>query len=313
MLYRDILRSEDDVAAAVSRLVQANCDVVVLLDFDYDHYLLTLQAFARAISDSGGPSYRFQFSLRPNTGRPSYVDLDMDGHLGTPRDAQGYGQYSGQGGMAILSRFPVDTEKVEDYSAKIWAEMAWATLPLIGDIPFYPDETRAIMRLSTTGHWVVPLRLPNGSEISLLTYHASPPAFDGPEDRNGLRNADETLFWTHYLNDNQPRNFVIVGGANLDPERGDGRRGAILGLLNHPEVQDPFPNDTITVNWSDIGLGEMRYDYILPARSLTTVGHGAIWPEKQSETESRHALIWVDVEMPAPAAPSMLETSVMTQ
>ena len=207
----------------------------------------------------------------------------------------------------------MNTERVEDFSDIIWAELEWATLPMNGDKPFYSEETKAIIRLSTTGHWLVPLLLPNGSEIRLMSYHASPPAFDGPEDRNGLRNADETLFWTHYLNDNQPKDFIIVGGANLDPTRGDGQRDVINRLLSHPKLQDPFPKDGTTVDWTDIGLGEMRSDYVLPAASLKVLAQGAIWPEKQSKNESRHALVWVDVEMPAPVAPSMLESSATTQ
>jgi len=147
----------------------------------------------------------------------------------------------------------------------------------------------------------------------LLTYHASPPAFDGPEDRNGLRNADETLFWVHYLDSHDPDNAILVGGANLDPGRGDGHRGAIRRLLSHPNLQDPFPNGDITVDWTDIGLGEMRTDYVLPSTSLKVLASGTLWPDNRSEIESRHALVWVDIEMPAPAAPVMLETSAMTQ
>ena len=124
LLYRDILRNEDDTDAAIARVAQANCDVIVLLDFDYDHHLLTLKAFAQAVRDTGGPDYFVQYALRPNTGTPSYIDLNMDGRLGTPKDAQGYGWFSGQGGMAVLSRSPINAAAVENHSNDLWAEFA---------------------------------------------------------------------------------------------------------------------------------------------------------------------------------------------
>ncbi len=35
--------------------------------------------------------------------------------------------------------------------------------------------------------------------LHLLASHPTPPAFDGPEDRNGRRNHDEIRFWNDYL------------------------------------------------------------------------------------------------------------------
>ena len=35
--------------------------------------------------------------------------------------------------------------------------------------------------------------------LHLLISHPTPPAFDGPEDRNGRRNHDEIRFWSDYL------------------------------------------------------------------------------------------------------------------
>ena len=313
LLYRDIVRGKDDVQAAIDRIVRANADILVLLDFDFDYHLVALKAFAKGIHDSGGPDYAYQFAQRPNTGMPSGLDLNNDGRLGTPKDTHGYGRFSGQGGMAVLSRFPITAESVENFSNVIWADLPWAELPQIEGAPFLTPEVAEMLRLSTTGHWVVPVQFPNGARVHLLTYHATPPAFDGAEDLNGLRNADETRFWLKYLETNQPENPIVVGGANLDPLRGDGRRGAIKKLLTLPMLQDPFDESTITVDWTDIDLGEMRTDYVLPSADLFVREVGTLWPLERSDDHSRHAIVWADIEMPSPAAPVMLETSAMTQ
>jgi hypothetical protein len=39
----------------------------------------------------------------------------------------------------------------------------------------------------------------DGRIIHLLASHPTPPMFDGPEDRNGMRNADESGSGTDYV------------------------------------------------------------------------------------------------------------------
>ena len=57
-----------------------------------------------------------------------------------------------------------------------------------------PPDLAAVQRLATTGFWDVPVETPSG-QLHLLAWHATPPVFDGPEDRNGRRNHDEAAFW----------------------------------------------------------------------------------------------------------------------
>ncbi len=38
-----------------------------------------------------------------------------------------------------------------------------------------------------------------GGTVHFLVSHPTPPVFDGPEDRNGARNADEIRLWQEYL------------------------------------------------------------------------------------------------------------------
>jgi hypothetical protein len=310
LLFRDIGKGSADILAAARRVAKAQADVVVLLGVDFDVHNLALWRFSDRIFELGGPDYPHAFSTRPNTGMPSGMDLDGDGRTGTPRDAQGYGRFSGQGGMGILSRFPILDAEVEDHSATLWAEFAWADLPRDANGLFPSDAAYDAQRLSTTGHWVVPISMDDQTQLRLGVFHTSPPAFDGPEDRNGKRNADEIRFWTHYLDGTPPeKDPVIIGDANLDPLRGDGTRSAIRSLLSHLDVTDPFPENPPTVDWSGLGLGRLRTDYILPSLQWQTLDQGLIWPDTPHDDESRHALVWVDlIPNPIPT-PAKLELS----
>jgi len=287
-------------------------DILLLQGVDHDHERLALAALRDVIARAG-PDYRFVFALRPNTGMSTGLDLDGDGRRGEPEDKQGYGWFAGEGGMAILSRFPVQTAGVRDFSGLLWRDLPRA-IPPKGMTP----EVAAAQRLSRVGHWVVPVSV-RGRTVRILTLHASPPVFDGPEDRNGRRNHDEIAFWQHYLDGAfgpapQGR-FVIAGNANLDPADGAGRKTAIRALLADPRVQDPAPRRPgavaqsagqtgppalDTAAWPAPDPGHLRVSYILPSADFTVAGSGVHWPSEgqgaaMAATASRHRLVWVDL------------------
>ena len=187
ILLRDIARGKDDQIAAVQDVIRAKSpDILVIQGFDYDLTGAALSAFAASLH------YPHHFALLPNTGMATGLDMDGNGRLGEARDAQGYGTFSGADGMAILSRYPVITDQVQDFSALLWQDFPNALLPQINSEPFPSAEAQAAQRLSTTGHWIVPVDAPGGV-IHVMAFHASPPVFDGPEDRNGKRNHDELM------------------------------------------------------------------------------------------------------------------------
>ncbi|WP_241691161.1 endonuclease/exonuclease/phosphatase family protein [Roseovarius sp. A46] len=304
LLLRDLRRGGDPRIKAIAGLIAAVApDVLVVQGVDYDHGLRALSALRDRIAEDG-PYYSHLFALRPNTGWPTGLDMDGDGRRGGPRDAQGYGTFSGQGGMAILSRYPLDRDGARDFSAMLWRDLPGALLPRWPDgRPFPSQEAQAVQRLSSVGHWVVPLRLPSGS-VSLMTFHATTPVFDGEEDRNGRRNHDEIRFWQRYLDGafgNPPaRRFVVIGDANLDPNAGEGRRGAIRALLADPRLRDPLPGRA-TVAWDE--TGPLRVSYILPSADLVVAGAGIHWPPEdapdraEAEAAGPHRLIWVDLTL----------------
>lgn len=325
LLLRDLGREDDkQVAAVVAVITEAGADVLALQGIDWDYDGRTLAALAERLAAAGAP-YPHRLALRPNSGLASGLDLDGDGKPGGPGDSQGYGRFTGQGGIAVLSRYPIVAEAVQDFSALLWRDLPGARLPVFPDgRPFPSADAQAAQRLSTTAHWVVPIALPGGETLSLLTFQAGPPVFDGPEDRNGRRNADEIRFWQLYLDGAlgpaPARRFVLAGGANLDPRDGAGRHRAIAALLADPRLQDPRPASAGAAQAGDQGHagpdpldtvdfdgpGRLRVDYVLPSADWRVEAAGVLWPATDAPghdaalAASRHRLVWVDLRADQP-------------
>jgi hypothetical protein len=315
LLLRDLQKGEDaQIAAVVSVLKALDADILLLTDIDYDHGLVSLNGFADVLG-AAGLSYETRFALAPNTGVATGFDLDGNGRLGEARDSMGYGRFAGDGGMAILSRYPM-ADGVQDMTGFLWRDLPGAMLP-----PDMPEEVAAMQRLPTTGHWAVPFAVGDAT-LTMLAFHATPPVFDGPEDRNGRRNHDEAAFWLHYLAGELPYpaptdGFIIAGDANLDPMDGEGNRAALTTLLTHPALQDPAPRGTsgrtdpgqrgdpaLDTALFDAPLGGLRLDYLLPSADLDVIAAGVLWPPDTDPlastiaSASRHRPVWVDITVP---------------
>lgn len=321
LLLQDLQRGKDPaIAAAIQVIAATHPDVLLLTGIDYDRTLAALSALRDRLAEAGA-AYPHAFAFPPNSGVPTGTDIDGDGRSDGPRDAQGYGFFPGQGGMALISKLPVDLAASRDFSA-----MSWHALPgSLTDGAGLGAKARAVLRLSTTGHWDVSLTTPRGP-LHLLSFAASPPVFDGPEDRNGRRNHDEVAFWRLYLDGSLPwappnGPFVILGNANIDPVDGEGRHDAIRALLADPRLQDPQPASQggaeaaspgqsgdpafDTADWPETGgPGNLRVDFVLPSAGLTVVGSGVYWPRSattgaaNASRASAHRLVWVDITLP---------------
>ncbi len=323
-MLRDILRGDEDAETAAGVIAHIDPDVILLTGVDYDTDGHALNALADLV-ERAGASFAHRFAWRPNTGRPSGLDLDGDGRVGGPRDALGYGRFNGADGMAVLSRYPVDETASRNYSDFLWRDFPDAIPP-----ETYGPDVMAVLPLSTTGHWDLAIDGPDG-RFHLWAFHASPPVFDGPEDRNGRRNHDEAAFWLQYLNAWEGPPLVLAGDANADPLDGDGRREAITALLSHEKLQDPEPRSAggqeaaaqgganarhrgdpslDTADWSDgeTGPGNLRVDYVLPSTEWAVVDSGVFWPgtddpvrallgSERGDAVSRHRLVWVDIRL----------------
>jgi len=309
LLLRDIRRSEPDVMAIVAAIAARAPDAIMLLDFDYDLTALALRAFAARLAEAGHPM-PYMFAPQPNSGVATGLDLDGDGRMGTPDDAQGWAGFAGSGGIALLSRWPIDTAALRDHTAFLWRDLPDARLPVRDGALFPSAAVFDIQRLASVAAFEVPILI-DERPLTLMSYHAGPPAFGGAQNRNRNRNADETRFWrlrlAGALGAAPAAPFVLLGDANLDVDNGDGIRREIQQLLAHPALQDPQPlgpspitgaPGPATAYWPD-GPGAMRVEYVLPSAELMVRDAGLIWPHP----EARHALIWVDIAWPPPIPP----------
>lgn len=307
LLLRDLGREDDQIAAAIRVIAESRPDILLLTAFDWDLQGLALAAFRDRLAQAG-IDYPHMFSARPNAGMPSGLDLNGNGRDGEPADRQGFGRFSGQGGMAILSRHPIGP--VADHSAALWRDLPDNLMPPA------PPEIAAAQRLSSVAHWDATITVA-GQPLHLLAMSATPPVFDGPEDRNGRRNHDELAFWLHHLPDAP---FVLAGNLNLDPADGQGRPEALARILT--QVTDPRPRSTGAATAAGLGVnaahkgeaaldtaawpadrppGNLRVDYVLPARGLQVLGSGVFWPPegelaKAAGAASAHRLVWVDLD-----------------
>lgn len=290
LLMRDIVREAPEVVVVVQTIADVAPDVILLTGIDWDYGGLALGALADRIG-----TYPHRLALRPNTGVPTGLDLDADGYLGGPGDAQGYARFLGHGGMALLSTAPIVLRT--DHSGVLWSDQPGALL-FDGMTP----EAATVQRLFSVGLWEVETH-----GLHLIALSATPPVFDGPEDRNGRRNADELAYATRLLA-NAPAPFVVLGKPNLDPVDGDGRKDAIAALLRDPRLSDPRPASDggpgqtpghrgdprlDTADWREPDPGNLRASYVLPGEGLEILSAGVVWPE--GEGAPRHGLVWVDI------------------
>ena len=260
-LITDLSTPANEQAGNVAEIVQrVRPDVLLVNEFDYDASGTALRLFqdnylSVARNGSTPISYPYRYSAPSNTGIPSGFDLDNSGSVGGPGDAYGFGFFPGQFGMAVYSRYPIESSRVRTFQNFLWKDMPGALLPddLATPEPadWYSAEELAVFRLSSKSHWDVPIMVGRHT-VHFLVSHPTPPVFDSAEDRNGRRNHDEIRLWADYISplrsgyiyDDVGRrgglrpweSFVIAGDQNSDPFDGDSVPGSAQQLLDHPRV-----------------------------------------------------------------------------
>lgn len=336
-LLTDLSTPDNEQAQVIAEIIQRNRpDVLLVNEFDYvedgqaaelfrDNYLAVGQNGADPVD------YPYYYVAPANTGIPSGHDLNNDGVVGGPDDAFGFGEFPGQYGMVVYSRYPIDTDAVRTFQHFRWQDMPGNLMPT----DFYDEAEQAILRLSSKSHWDVPIQVERNRTVHFLVSHPTPPTFDGPEDRNGRRNHDEIRFWADYVSAPQDSayiyddagvsgglepgaRFVIAGDQNADPLDGDSYEGAINQLLDHPGVNAGSPPTSEGaveaselqggINLEHLGdpaldtadfaepPGNIRVDYVLPSQSLRIRNSGVFWPV------SSDPLSWLTGTYPFPSS-----------
>ncbi len=308
-------------------------DVLFLNEFDYDPTGKSAADFQKnylGVSQNGlSPvQYPYVYTAASNTGiQPEDVhgpaadfDFNHNGSNDQADDAFGFGEFPGQYGMLVLSKYPIAFDKIRTFQNFLWKDMPGALLPDDPTTPgtpadWYSPAELDVFRLSSKNHWDVPIMI-DGKAIHLLVSHPTPPVFDDEEDRNGTRNHDEIRFWADYIApgkngyiyDDQEfvaagrqapditkgglapgESFVILGDLNADPNRGDGYPGAANQLTESPYINNsfvpmqemPIPGIEPTTT-STFGL---RADYVLPSRDLHVTGSAVVWPNRRGDPQ----------------------------
>lgn len=255
VLLRDLQEKPDEkIKAAVAVIQAVRPDILLLTGFDHDATGRALDAFRSLLAGGdAGIDYPHSYNGPLNAGEPSGLDLDGDGLLAGWADNWGWGKFPGHGGMALLSRYPVVAENVRIFNTFLWRDLPGALEPVQEDGRPWPSaEAAEVRRLSSRGHWQVPVRVPGGV-ITLLASNPTPPLFDGPEGANAKRNRDEIRFWAEYLAGNAfaddagneaglPETpLILLGNLNKDPEDGAGEADAIAALVETGRLNDVKP------------------------------------------------------------------------
>ncbi len=260
-LIGDLSTPANAQAATVAEIIQRmRPDVLLINEFDFDAAGTALRLFQDnylSVPHNGAAAieYPHRFTAESNTGIPSGFDLNNNGAIAGPDDAFGFGFFPGQFGMAVYSKYPIDSGHIRTFQKFLWKDMPGAMLPDDPATPaaadwYSPAELDAF-RLSSKSHWDLPIQI-GGKTVHFLVSHPTPPVFDGPEDRNGTRNFDEIRLWADYVRpgaggyiyDDAGRfgglpagaQFVIAGDQNSDPLDGDSIPGSIQQLLDNPRV-----------------------------------------------------------------------------
>lgn len=302
-------------------------DILLINEFDYDPDNLGLDRFHDNYLNVSQNSrlaldYPYRYTASSNTGVHSGFDLDNNtvvdstpGDITYGNDAFGFGEFEGKYGMAVYSKFPIESSAIRTFRLFLWKDMPGNLMPP----GYYSAAEQDVFRLSSKSHWDIPIDI-GGKVMHFLVCHPTPPVFDGAEDKNGRRNHDEIRLWADYL---LPKNsgylyddvsvhggiaplqrFVIAGDHNADPVRGDSVNGAINQLLQHPLIDSsitPLRPDgsDLTADFST----DLRVDYVLPSKDgFVNLGGAVFWPTGGADgaslvTVSDHRPVYMDLEL----------------
>lgn len=342
-LKRDLSSGRDTQIQNVAAVIQrVRPDVLVLCEFDYDPTQKLLGLFeenylAKGQHGEQAIRYPFRMAFPSNTGVLSPADFDGDGAIKLPNDAYGFGRYEGQYAFAIFSKYPIDDKNLLSYQNQLWADIPEAKMPVKENgEPYYDKKSREVFRVSSKNHVVIPISMPQGKKIHALIAHPTPPVFDGPEDKNGLRNYDEIRLLKDIINDapylktdqgkrgglHKDAAFVVLGDLNADPIDGDSAPRAISQLLDDPKINQLVANGNLIPKSKggkiynrrkgdkadpafDTAFFGSRIDYVLPSKNLTAKDSGVFWPAQdedlydivKNKKASDHLLVWVTVEL----------------
>ncbi len=120
---------KEEIATALGVIQAVRPDVILLSRIDYDLRGRALDALAMRLAEGpDGIDYPHRYVAPVNSGVPTGRDLDGDTLKMGRGDAFGWGAFPGDGGMGILSRFPIDDAAARTFQNFLWADLGYRSL-----------------------------------------------------------------------------------------------------------------------------------------------------------------------------------------
>ena len=118
--------SDPALAQLAEILQRVRPDIILLNEFDYmpgsDLYLRR-NYLEKTHSGFAALEYAYAYMGPVNTGIDSGLDFNNNGKTGDPEDAWGFGNFPGQYGMLVLSRFPINTPLIRSFQNFLWKQI----------------------------------------------------------------------------------------------------------------------------------------------------------------------------------------------
>lgn len=317
-------------ARAVAQTVQMNePDVLVVTGVTYDDSeevaeQLQDRYLGVGLNAQSAVDYPHVFTAPTNSGLESGADLDGDGTIGGPGDAVGHGEYPGQYGMIVFSKYPIAEDEVRTFQNFLWSDLPDNNMP-----ERFSGLEESVLRLAETSMWDIPIEVEGRDD----PVHVVASSLAGREDsetetaraediRRVLTDYVSGSAW--YLSDDDGdegslpwgEDFVIAGL----PAHGESEDEDLSALLDSARLQDPEPEalteeplseragsseDPMPAATRENEDGETRTSFVLPSSDFDVSNSGVFWPGEgefgyevvnpESSYGLNDRLVWVDL------------------
>ena len=272
----------------------ANADVVVLTNMDAEQGAVETfknQYLNNIADDRTDVDYQYSYLAVGSKGMQSGADLNADGVIGSAEDAWGQGAFEEQGSVVVLSKYPVDEEKISAVSKLKWQDVE-------NDQLHHTDLSgvlAASIPVMNTGLWDIPIEY-RGQQVHVVATQTEPEhenhEFSHARHEDELKVIAGYLAGKDYVHTDAGRQaegvgdekFVIAGALDLQDSSEDRLKPFLKGFAREDALNDSG-------------------SYLIPDASWQVTGQGRIEQNEPpleeavpNTVEAPGSLIWTDVE-----------------
>jgi endonuclease/exonuclease/phosphatase family metal-dependent hydrolase len=331
------LKAKDNqVAAAVKVITRHSPDIIAINEMQHDLTGVTSPKpggltvgsnNARLMADllnAANPKarpYKYTVLAMGNFGF-TWPGFDSNQHDPYFQYLSAFGQVQGSINTALISRYPIDTKRVQ-----VITDLEWSKLPgnKLSELKAKAGYTvPAGFPLFGNSLVVVPVDV-DGTEVQFVLLHTTPPK---GKEINNYRNYDELRGLRLLVEGKLPgaslggaSRFVLMGDFNADPDHGDALPGAAAQLLGLPSIalftptgagtygvnpeRNTFSTVCVAAGGPDPATGKgWQIDYLLPSKTIGAPTKGGMfYPDRATSPAdwtlacqaSDHMLLWADL------------------